>query len=79
MTKIQSRLKTLRNRREKLIELNQKYHYTQMGNAKVQKYYNCILAVRKEISELEHVNVRPAKARVGMTVKDLRNLTNPIL
>ena len=37
-------------RREKLIELNKKYHYTQ--GYKIDKYLNCILNIRKELATL---------------------------
>ena len=33
-----------------------------------------IREIKKEINEIECVNVRPAKAKVGMTVKELFNL-----
>ena len=87
--KDKNRLESLINRRERLIELNQNYHYTQSGNAKIQKYYNCILAVRKEISNIECANIQinkksTSKAFIGflnlqngMTLKTLRTLTVP--
>ena len=89
--KDKNRLQTLKNRREKLIELNLTNHYTQVDNSKIQKYYNCILYVRREINKEECKKVKPIKKRTsvlfqgflspqnGLTVKDLRNLTNPTL
>lgn len=89
--KDKNRLQTLKNRREKLIELNLTNHYTQSGNAKIQKYYSCILSVRKQINDLDcQVILRENKVtpksfrgflnpQNGLTVKDLRNLTNPRL
>lgn len=69
-----SRLKDLRNRKEILIEANRNNHYTQSSNSKIEKYYRTLLAIKKEINEIECVNVRPAKALVGMNVKELFNL-----
>ena len=89
--KDKNRLQTLKNRREKLIELNLTNHYTQVDNSKIQKYYNCILYVRREINKEECKNVQPLKKSTskvfqgflnpqnGLTLKDLRNLTNPTL
>jgi len=48
-----NRIKTLISRREKLIELNSVNNYTQIGNPKIQKYYDCILYIRKQISNEE--------------------------
>lgn len=69
-----TRLQSLRNRREILIEANFKNHYTQSGNPKIEKYYKTLIAIRKEIHSIECVNVRPLNARVGMTLKDYRLL-----
>lgn len=69
-----TRIQTLRNRREILIEANQNNHYTQSGSAKIEKYYRALLAIKKEINEIECVNVRPAKSVVGMDWKTLFNL-----
>lgn len=69
-----TRLQSLRHRREILIEANQKYHYTQSSHKKILKYFKVMLAIRKEINAIECVNVRPAKAVVGMTVKELFKL-----
>lgn len=96
MTKLQKisrkdpkRLKTLKNRRERLIELNLNYGYTQSGNEKIDQYYRCILYIRKQISIEECKNVHPLKTRAsnvfqgflnpknGLTLRDFRNLTNP--
>jgi len=73
-----TRLNQLRNRREKLISLNDVNHYTQTDHPKILKYYRLILWNRVQIGEIECVNVRPAKARIGLTAKDLRELTQPI-
>lgn len=69
-----TRLQTLRNRKELLINANQIHHYTQSNSPKVEKYYRVLIAVRKEINTIECVNVRPAKALVGMNVKQLFKL-----
>ncbi len=70
-----TRLQTLRNRREKLISLNAVNHYTESDHPKILKYYRVMIMIRKAINNIECVNVRPSKARVGLTAKDLRQLT----
>lgn len=89
--KDKNRLQTLKNRRERLIELNLTNHYTQSGNAKIQKYYSCILYIRKQINDLECENLQPLKKSTskvfqgflnpqnGLTLKDLRTLTAPAI
>jgi len=69
-----TRLQTLKQRREKLIQANQINHYTQTSHSKTLKYFTVMLAIRKEINAIECVNVRPAKARIGITVKQLFEL-----
>lgn len=69
-----TRLQLLKQRREKLIELNSINHYTQSGHVKIDKYYNLILSVKKQINDIECVNVRPAKASPYFAAKDLFNL-----
>lgn len=69
-----TRLQALKQRRERLIELNSINHYTQSGHAKIDKYYRLILSVKKQINEIECMNVRPAKASPFFTVKDLFSL-----
>ncbi len=71
-----TRLQQLRERREKLISLNHIHHYTQSGNEKIEKYYKCMLAIKKEINDIECVNVRPSKALVGFGIKELFELRN---
>ena len=73
-----SRLQQLRNRREKLISLNDVNKYTQTDHPKILKYYRVMIWLRRLENEIQCVNVRPEKARVGLTVKDLRELTQPI-
>lgn len=73
-----TRLETLNNRREKLIKLNSIYQYSVAGHAKIAKYYDCMLRIKKEIFSLENCNFRPINARIGLTIKDLFNLKNPI-
>lgn len=87
--KDKNRLQTLKNRREKLIELNLLHKYSQTGNPKIDKYYACILYVRRQIGFEELKKVKPIKKSTsiafqgflnpqnGLTLKDLRNLTNP--
>jgi hypothetical protein len=69
-----TRLQSLKHRREILILANQKNHYTQIGNSKIEKYYRVLLPIKKQINEIECVNVRPLKAIVGIRVKDLMEL-----
>ena len=69
-----TRLQQLRQRREKLILANFKNNYTQTDNSRIDKYYKVMLSIRKEINTIECVNVRPAKARIGITVKQLFEL-----
>ena len=69
-----TRLQTLRNRKEILINANQAHHYTQSDNPKIEKYYSVLLSLKKQINTIECINVRPAKALVGMNVKELFNL-----
>jgi hypothetical protein len=73
-----TRLNQLRNRRERLINANMQFHYTQTDHPKILKYYRTLIAIRKAINEIEQVNVRPIGALIGLTVKDLRELTQPI-
>jgi len=68
-----TRLQTLRNRRERLIELNLINRYAQ-GNYKTLKYFKVLLTIKKEINSIECINIRPAKALVGITVKQLFEL-----
>jgi len=69
-----TRLQNLKKRRERLIELNLINNYTQSGHVKIDKYYRLILSVRKQINDIECMNVRPAKASPYFTAKDLFNL-----
>jgi len=69
-----TRLQTLKQRRERLIELNLSNHYTQSGHVKIDKYYKLILSVKKQINEIECMNVRPAKTSPYFATKDLFNL-----
>ena len=64
-----TRLQSLRNRREILIQANSVNMYVTAGHPKSEKYYKVLLAIRKEINAIECVNVHPVK--VGMTVSDL--------
>lgn len=70
-----TRLQQLRNRREKLISLNMQNHYTQTDHPKILKYYRVMIWLRRLENEIQCVNVRPAKAKICMTAKDLRQLT----
>lgn len=72
-----NRLQQLHERREKLILLNNENQYSVTGHSKIQKYYDCMLNTKREIFSLEYYNFRPANAKVGLTVKDLYNLTKP--
>jgi hypothetical protein len=89
--KDKNRLQTLRGRRERLIELNLIHKFSQAGNERINKYYACLLYVRKQICFEECKNVQPLKKSVskvfqgflnpqnGLTLKDLRKLTTPAL
>ena len=70
------RLKTLKARREKLINANDVNHYTRTDNPKIEKYFRCLLSIKKEINEIECINTTGMQQMV-FTVKDLRNLTQP--
>lgn len=69
-----TRLQSLRNRREILIQANSVNGYCQMGHPKAKKYYKVLIDIRKEINSIECINVHPIKVGIGMTVKDLFNL-----
>jgi len=69
-----TRLQTLRNRKEILINANSQYHYTQCCNTKIDKYYKVLLSIKRQINDIECVNVRPSKAVVGMDLKTLFKL-----
>lgn len=71
-----TRLSTLRKRRERLIELNNINHYSQTDNKRIEKYFRCLLSIKKEINDIECVNIHGMQHMV-FTVKDLRNLTQP--
>lgn len=89
LSKAPKRLMTLRNRREKLIDLNLKFGYSQTGNPKIEKYYACILYIRRQICFEECKKVKPFKKRAslafqgflnpqnGVTLQDLQILTTP--
>ena len=69
-----SRLQTLSQRRDILIQANEKNHYTQVGHPKIEKYYRVLLLLNRKINEIQCRNVRPLKAKVGLRVSDLKNL-----
>lgn len=69
-----SRLRTLKKYRDILIQANEKNHYTQAGHQKIEKYYRVLLNIKKQINEIQCMNVRPLKARVGLRVSDLKKL-----
>lgn len=71
-----TRLQTLRKRRDHLVELNQVNHYSQTDSKRIEKYFRCLLSIKKEINEIECINTTGMR-HLGMTVKDLRNLTQP--
>jgi len=71
-----TRLATLRKRRETLITANNTNHYSQTDNPKIEKYFRCLLTIKKEINAIECINTTGMQ-HIGMTVKDLRNLTQP--
>lgn len=87
--KDENRLQTLFKRRERLIKMNKENHYVRVGHPKIQKYYSCILYVRREINNEECKNISlgkksTAKAFRGflnpqneLSIKDLFNLTSP--
>ena len=63
-----TRLQSLRNRREILIKSNSVNHFTQTANPRIEKYYKVILAIRKEINEIECVNAHPRRLLNGKSV-----------
>jgi hypothetical protein len=69
-----TRLNILRQRRERLISLNLINRYTQTDNSRIVKYYKTLLAIKREINDIECVNVRPPNAKIAMTVADLVEL-----
>ena len=69
-----SRLRTLNKYREIIIQANEKNRYTQAGHPKIEKYYRVLLLINRKINEIQCMNVRPLKARVGLRVSDLKNL-----
>jgi len=71
-----TRLATLRNRREKLIAANNTNHYIMTDNPKIEKYFRCLLTIKKEINAIECINTTGMR-HMAFTVKDLRNLTQP--
>ena len=48
-----TRYQQLRQRREKLIELNKKNHYTVSGHPKMDKYLKCLLEINRECVKLQ--------------------------
>lgn len=56
-----NRLQTLKARHERLINANYLNHYTQLGNPKIDKYYKCLLAIKKEKMNLQCENIHPIK------------------
>lgn len=86
-----TRLKTLQNRYDRLLEANNTHHFTQSGNVRIDKYYNCLLYIKRQISNEQmriltiNNNLRfPSKVRQGflnpqkgLTINDLRLLTQP--
>lgn len=80
MSKIQNnRLQDLKNRRELLIELNLIHHYTQSSNPKIEKYYKCILYVRKEINNEECKRIYNRKENLKNSNKAIVSLTRQFL
>ena len=71
---IMTRLQSLRHRKEILINANDVNQYTRTSHPKMEQYYRLMIDIRKEINAIECVNVRPAKALVGMSVKQLFEL-----
>lgn len=69
-----TRLQSLRHRKERLIQANQINHYTQTSHPKALKYYQCMLSIRKEINDIECVNVHPVKAMKKISFIELFEL-----
>lgn len=85
---MKTRIQVLLERRELLIKLNLQNGYSQSGNPKIDKYYRCLLYIRKKINEedYKHIVNRKTKSKIllinpqeGLTFKKLRILTNPTL
>ena len=86
---IMNRLKTLENRYDRLLKANDENHFTQSGNSRTEKYFTCMLYIKKEIATEINKNtiinnnlnskVRQGflNAQNGFTMADLRLLTQP--
>jgi len=84
-----TRLKTLQNRYDRLLEANNTHHFTQSGNVRIDKYYACLLYIKRQISneQMKVITVNNnLKSKVrqgflnpqnGFTMSDLRLLTQP--
>jgi len=88
-----TRLKTLQNRYDRLLEANNVHHFTQSGNVRIDKYYACLLYIKRQIHTeqmriinigLKERNKVYSKVRQGFlnpqngfTMSDLRLLTQP--
>lgn len=73
-----TRLQSLRNRREILINANNVNGYAQSGNQKTEKYFKVLLAIRKEINEIECKNVRPFKNVKPLSVFEICSLVSKV-
>jgi len=84
-----TRLKTLQNRYDRLLEANNTHHFTQSGNVRIEKYYDCLLYIKRQIAteEMKQIIFNPkgtskvrqgfANPQYGFTMSDLRVLTQP--
>jgi hypothetical protein len=80
MAKIQNnRLQDLKKRREFLIELNSTHHFTQSSHPKIDKYYRCILYIRKEINNEECKRIANRKENLKNSNKAIISLTRQFL
>lgn len=85
-----SRIATLNNRYDRLLELNQTHHYTFDKNPKCDKYLSLLLKIKAEKIQIWNENRKNnskysenlnngLKAVISLTRNDLFNLTSPIL
>lgn len=51
-----TRYQQLQQRRETLIQLNGKNHFTVSGHPKMDKYFNCLLQINRECVKLQMAN-----------------------
>lgn len=76
MKNLQNKLMVLNERLEKLIELNQKHHYTASGTPekKIKQYYNLLLMIRNERQDI-YIEKRKNESYSGHLETAKNNIT----